>query len=32
MIAFWLVLMFFGIAMLTYGLLLLRGGSNTPAE
>jgi hypothetical protein len=31
MTAFWLVLMFFGIAMLTYGLLLRRD-SDTPAE
>jgi hypothetical protein len=32
MTAFWLVLMFFGITMLTYGLLRLRRDSDTPAE
>jgi hypothetical protein len=31
MTAFWLVLMFFGITMLTYGLLLRRD-SDTPSE
>lgn len=32
MIAFWLVLMFFGLAMLTYGVLILRSNADTPAE
>ncbi len=32
MITFWLVLMFFGVSMLTYGVLLLRSGSDSPAE
>jgi hypothetical protein len=32
MIAFWLVLMFFGVSMLTYGVLLLRSNSDSPAE
>jgi hypothetical protein len=32
MIAFWLLLMFVGVTMLTYGLLILRSEADNPAE
>jgi hypothetical protein len=32
MIAFWLILMFFGLTMFIYGVLSLRHDTDTPAE